>query len=107
MYWVGFNQVGLPVVKRQRDGHSTYSTKKRLELMIQAITSFSGKPLEYLFYTGLIITFGSVLTITFFLIKKIIYGDAIQLGYTSLVTINILILGILSLAFIGFRGLSF
>ena len=104
MYWVGFNQVGLPVVKRQRDGDSTYSTKKRLELMIQAITSFSGKPLEYLFYTGLIITFGSVLTITFFLIKKIIYGDAIQLGYTSLVTINILILGILS-TFLGLIGI--
>lgn len=104
MYWVGFNQVGIPVVKRKRDGDSTYSTKKRIELMIQAITSFSGKPLEYLFYTGLLITFGSVLSIIFLLARKIIYGEAVQLGYTSLVTVNVLILGIIS-TFLGLIGI--
>jgi putative glycosyltransferase len=104
MYWAGYKQIGLPVTKKVRDGVSTYSTKKRLGLMIQAITSFSGKPLEYLFYTGLLITFGSILAIIFLLFKKIIFGDTIQLGWTSLVVVNILILGIIS-TFLGLIGI--
>jgi putative glycosyltransferase len=104
MYWVGFNQKGLPVDKKLRQGKSTYSTRKRMELMIQAVTSFSGKPLEYLFYTGILITIGSVLAIFYFMIIKVIYGDTIQLGWTSLITLNVLILGILS-TFLGLIGI--
>lgn len=104
MHWTGYNQIGLPVAKSIRDGESTYSTRKRLELMIQAVTSFSGKPLEYLFYSGLLITFGSMLSIIYLIAKKIIWGDAIQLGWTSLVFINILILGIIS-TFLGLIGM--
>ncbi|MGC4041444.1 MAG: glycosyltransferase family 2 protein [Flavobacterium sp.] len=104
MYWAGYNQKGLPVEKKIREGRSTYSTKKRMELMIQAVTSFSGKPLEYLFYTGILITFGSLLTIIYFGIKKLIYGDTIQLGWTSIVILNILILGIIS-TFLGLIGI--
>jgi putative glycosyltransferase len=104
MYWTGYNQKGLIVKKGIRDGKSTYTTKKRMELMIQAITSFSGKPLEYLFYTGLLITFGSILGIIYILAKKVIFGDTIQLGWTSLVAINILNLGIIS-TFLGLIGM--
>ncbi|MGV3697919.1 glycosyltransferase family 2 protein [Flavobacterium sp.] len=104
MYWAGYGQKGLPVEKKLREGQSTYSTKKRMELMIQAVTSFSGKPLEYLFYTGILITIGSLFTIVYFGIKKIIYGDTIQLGWTSIVILNILILGIIS-TFLGLIGI--
>ncbi len=104
MYWTGFNQKGLEVTKQLRKGQSTYNMKKRFGLMLQAITSFSGKPLEYLFYTGLILTSGSIFTIIYFLIMKIIYGNQIQLGWTSLVVINILILGIVS-TFLGLIGI--
>lgn len=104
MYWAGYKQKGLPVEKRVREGRSTYSTKKRMQLMIQAVTSFSGKPLEYLFYIGILITFGSLLTIVYFGIQKILYGDSIQLGWTSIVMLNILILGIIS-TFLGLIGI--
>ena len=104
MYWVGFNQLGLSVAKKQRQGASTYSTRKRMELMIQAITSFSGKPLEYLFYTGIFITIGSLLAIGYFIIKKVLYGATVQLGWTSLITLNVLILGIIS-TFLGLIGI--
>lgn len=104
MYWVGFNQKGIPVKKKMRKGQSTYSTKKRLELMVQAITSFSGKPLEYLFYFGLFTTFGSIIAIIYFIIKKIIYSDTVQLGWTSVVVTNVLILGIIS-TFLGMIGI--
>ncbi len=103
-YWAGFDQVGIPVEKGVREGQSTYSTKKRLELMIQAVTSFSGKPLEYLFYTGLLITFGSLVSILYFVVQKIIYGEALQLGWTSVIVLNVLILGIIS-TFLGLIGI--
>ena len=104
MYWTGYNQLGIPATKGTREGQSTYSTRKRIELMIQAVTSFSGKPLEYLFYTGLLITFGSLLAIVYLIAKKIILGDELQLGWTSLVVLNILILGIIS-TFLGLIGI--
>jgi putative glycosyltransferase len=104
MYWVGFNQKGLPIKKGQRKGASTYSLKRRAELMLQAITSFSGKPLVWLFYFGLTISILSVLFIAYLILKKIIYQDDVQLGWTSIVAINVLILGVIS-TFLGIIGI--
>lgn len=104
MYWTGYNQIGIPVIKGLREGESTYNTRKRLELMIQAITSFSGKPLEFLFYSGLFITLASSIFITFLVIVKLFLGNTIQLGWTSLIALNVLILGIVS-TFLGLIGI--
>ena len=104
MYWVGFNQKGIPVKKGQRDGASTYSIKRRAELMLQAITSFSGKPLEWLFYIGISISFFSFLFLIYLATQKIIHQDEVQLGWTSIVAINVLILGIIS-TFLGLIGI--
>ena len=104
MYWVGFNQKGIPVKKGQRDGASTYSIKRRAELMLQAITSFSGKPLEWLFYIGISISFFSFLFLIYLATQKIIHQDEVQLGWTSIVAINVLILGIIS-TFLGIIGI--
>lgn len=104
MYWTGYYQIGIPVKKGLREGESTYNTKKRLELMIQAITSFSGKPLEYLFYSGLFITLASSIFITILVILKLFLGNTIQLGWTSLIALNVLILGIVS-TFLGLIGI--
>ncbi len=104
MYWVGFNQKGLPIKKGQRKGASTYSLKRRAELMLQAITSFSGKPLEWLFYFGFIVSFLSVLFIVYLGVKKFLYQDEVQLGWTSIIAINVLILGVIS-TFLGIIGI--
>jgi putative glycosyltransferase len=104
MYWVGFNQKGIPVTKGQRAQPSTYSFKKRAQLMLQAITSFSGKPLEWLFYFGITISFFSFAFLVFIAVEKIIHQDEIQLGWTSIVAINVLILGIIS-TFLGIIGI--
>jgi putative glycosyltransferase len=103
-HWVGYRQVGIPVLKKLREGKSTYTTRKRIDLMVQAVTSFSGKPLEYLFYSGLFITFFSVLFIIILLILKFVNGNTIQLGWTSIVMINVLILGIIT-TFLGLMGI--
>lgn len=104
MYWVGFNQKGIPVKKGLREGASTYTVKKRLQLMLHAVTSFSGKPLEWLFYFGLSITCTSIIFLLYLLFQKIVHQDEVQLGWTSIVAINILILGIIS-TFLGIIGI--
>jgi putative glycosyltransferase len=104
MHWVGFNQKGIAVKKALREGKSTYSLKKRAELMLHAVTSFSGKPLEWLFYVGLTISFFSIAFIFFLVGTKMVYKDSVQLGWTSIIAINILILGIIT-TFLGIIGL--
>lgn len=104
MYWIGFNQKGIPVKKGKREGASTYSIKKRFQLMLQAVTSFSGKPLEWLFYFGLSISFCSVLFLIYLALKKMIHQDDVQLGWTSIVAINVMILGVIS-TFLGLIGI--
>lgn len=104
MHWVGFEQKGISIKKRQRQGQSTYSFRKRAELMIQAITSFSGKPLVYLFYFGILTSIFSVGFIVYLIVRKLIYMDAVQIGWTSLVAVSILILGMLS-TFLGIIGI--
>ncbi|MFK7058785.1 glycosyltransferase family 2 protein [Flavobacterium oreochromis] len=104
MYWIGFNQKAIEVKKGVRQGASTYTLKKRLELMLQAITSFSGKPLEWLFYFGLLISFSSFIFIIYLVIEKIIYQDKIQLGWTSIIAINVFVLGVIA-TFLGVIGI--
>lgn len=104
MYWVGFNQKGIAIEKGQREGASTYSIKKRADLMLQAVTSFSGKPLVYLFYFGLTISFFSIIFILYLIIKKLVLMDEIQIGWTSTIAVSVLILGIIS-TFLGVIGI--
>lgn len=104
IHWVGLSKKELEVKKGLREGKSTYTFKKRLQLMIQALTSFSGKPLELLFYIGLLITFGSIIFLFFLLIRKLAMGDSVSIGWTSMVGINVLSLGLIS-TFLGLIGL--
>lgn len=104
MHWVGFNQVGIPVKKGVRKGNSTYSLSKRVDLMVDAITSFTSKPLVYMFKFGIIISILSLSSFFCMIFYKLKYGNQIQLGWASLMSVNLLVLGILS-TFIGFLGI--
>jgi len=104
MYWVGFNQKGVAIEKSQREGKSTYTVRKRLSLLVNAVTSFSGKPLTWLFRFGITISVFSFLSGLILVSVKLYYGDQIQVGWTSLLVVNILILGIVS-TFLGVMGI--
>lgn len=104
IHWVGLNKKGIAVKKRLRVGESTYTFRKRFQLMIQAVTSFSGRPLEFLFYIGMLVTILSMLYLIYLLISKLILGDAISIGWTSLLGVNLLSLGVISM-FLGLIGL--
>jgi len=84
MYWSGFNQKGVAITKNLRTGKSSYTLRKRVTLLIEAISSFSAYPLKLLFKTGILLTFLSFCYGFFLVIRKILKPEIILPGYTSL-----------------------
>ncbi len=103
MYWVGFHQVGVELDKNSRK-QSTYSLVKRMDLMVQAISSFSAKPLFFLFYLGLLISLISLSYMGYLFISKVLYPDQILSGFTTLAAILLFSTGIVVLS-LGILGL--
>jgi putative glycosyltransferase len=103
MSWTGFSQIGLPVVKKQREGQSSYTLLKRIGLMVNAVSSFSSQPLVWLFNAGAAITLLSFGYVAYLIIRKLFFGDAL-LGFTSMMGFMAISLGILTTA-IGLVGI--
>ena len=97
MSWAGFVQIGLPVAKSQRHGSSTYTLARRLQLMVTAVSSFSSKPLTWLFNAGVVITAASFAYVIYLLFRKLMFDDAL-IGFTSLMGLMSLSLGIITTA---------
>jgi putative glycosyltransferase len=103
MSWTGFTQLGMPVPKSQRAGASTYTLLKRFQLMVNAVSSFSSKPLVWLFNIGLVITLASFSYAGYLVFRKLVFGDAL-LGFTSVMALNAMSLGILTTS-VGLVGI--
>jgi putative glycosyltransferase len=95
MTWTGFVQIGMPVSKVQREGRSSYTLLRRAQLMVNAVSSFSAKPLLWMFNGGVVITLLSVAYIGYLVVRKVVFDDAL-LGFTSLMGMLALILGIVT-----------
>jgi len=102
--WVdnGFKQVGIETIKGH-NGNSNYTLRKRFSLAVNAITSFSSKPLEYIFVFGAMVSFFSILASSFFVYQKLIHNSAPQ-GYSSLI-VAIFLMGGLTIFSIGLVGI--
>jgi putative glycosyltransferase len=101
--WVitGFEQKPLPVQKEFK-GLSTYNLRRKASIIVNAITSFSNKPLVYIFYAGCIISFFSIPSLLYIVIRKLFFGNFMA-GWPSLIA-SIWFLGgiiILSLGVVG------
>lgn len=94
MYWTGFRQIGLTIEKKRREGRSSYSLRRRVSLLAEAVTSFSTVPLKLVLGIGLFTTLCAVVWAAILLVRRLIDPQAVQLGYTSLM-----------LAIIGMSGL--
>lgn len=103
MSWTGFRQIGVPVAKRQRDGQSTYSLAKRVQLMVNAVSSFSARPLTWMFYAGVSLTLLSFCYVFYLVARKLLFGDAL-LGFTSIMAMLALTMGVLTTG-IGLLGI--
>jgi putative glycosyltransferase len=98
----GFKQKEIEV-KKGSQSETTYTLKRKLELFLNSITSFSSKPLIYIFYIGLITTFFSTAFILKLLIDKLFFGLAFE-GWTSLI-VSVWFFGGLIILLLGIIGI--
>lgn len=97
----GFSQHYL-ASEKVFDGSSSYTLGRKFTMAVDAITSFSTRPLMLIFYTGCTFSVGSVLVVIYLTINKFVYGGVFQ-GWSSLVAIMFFIGGIVifSLGVVG------
>jgi putative glycosyltransferase len=103
MSWTGFDQLGLPLAKKLREGRSTYTLTRRISLMVNAVSAFSAQPLVWLFHTGVTITLLSFAYVLYLLLRKLAFDDTFM-GFTSIMGLLALSLGIMTTA-IGVVGI--
>jgi putative glycosyltransferase len=103
--WVttGFAQVGLPVQKRSRSTAPTYGLGDRIAVMINAITSFSNKPLVYVFYLGMLVM-GGAITAGLVLVWHVMFRGVAVAGWPSLI-VSVWFLGGLTIFCLGVIGM--
>jgi len=98
----GFNQVGIPVTKKDK-GTSTYTFLKKVKLSIEIITSLSHRPLYLIFFIGLAWLFISGGHVIAILINKWIYGAQIE-GWASIMA-SIWLIGGVVIFLLGVIGI--
>src|SRR5438105_13466193 len=98
----GFYQVSLPVEKHRKDS-STYDLRRKVSQFVNAVTSFSNKPLVMIFYLGCAILLLSAIAALVLVIRKVFFG-ALLLGWPSLI-ISIWLLGGLTIFRLGVIGI--
>ena len=98
----GFDQKSH-MVKKLSHSTTTYSTRRKLSMMVNAITSFSNAPLVMIFNFGVIVSSAASLYILYLLFNWAFLARPLS-GWTSLMG-SIWLLGGLIISFIGVIGL--
>lgn len=99
---VGYDQRALAVHKGAKPS-TTYSLKRRVSLLVNAITSFSDKPLLIVFYLGLTISV-LALAASLYLILGRVFFQVYMSGWPSLI-VSVWLLSGLIIASIGVVGI--
>jgi len=82
--WVGFKTTHINVARSKRyAGRSKYNFMKRFALAINAITSFSERPLILIFQLGMIVFVISIFMFAYTVFRKLYFGIPIM-GWASL-----------------------
>ncbi len=102
--WIitGFRQV-KSVVKKHASSPTTYTLGRKLDHLINAVTSFSSLPLIFTFYTGLLISFSAVLYITYSVLLRLLQ-PTVPVGFTALIA-SIWFFSGLIVFFLGVQGI--
>lgn len=79
----GFAQVPL-VVHKSSKGKTTYTLGRRIAASVNAVTSFSAKPLIYVFYLGCFILLASAIAAGTLIVRRLFFGLMFP-GWPSLI----------------------
>ena len=102
--WVltGFRQVPIAVTKHSRS-KTTYSLGRKFAVLVNSITSFSSRPLVFIFYLGVAIGALAAVAALYLVIRRIFFGILLP-GWPSLI-VSVWLLGGLILACLGIIGI--
>jgi putative glycosyltransferase len=98
----GFKQRPLTIDKLSR-GTTTYNLARKVNAFVNAVTSFSTIPLVFIFYLGVLISFGSGAIGVWLLARRFLFGHVLE-GWVS-VMVSIWFLGGLTLFALGVIGI--
>jgi putative glycosyltransferase len=98
----GFKQVPVAVRKLSKD-ETTYTLDRRIAAFVNAVTSFSAKPLVYVFYLGCIILVASALAALTLIIRRLFFGVLFP-GWPSLI-VTVCFFGGLTVFCLGLIGI--
>jgi putative glycosyltransferase len=98
----GFEQVAVPVTKHHKRT-TTYNFARRVSNFVEAITSFSDKPLVYIFYLGCAIVAGAGAAAAYLVVRRAFFGELLQ-GWASLI-VSVWLLGGLTIFCLGVIGI--
>jgi len=89
----GFRQVPV-MMRKESKGISSYTLRKKLEMLLNAITAFSSMPLRMIFYLGVFTTLGSLGLTALLVARKIILQEVVS-GWTSLIVVVLFMSGVI------------
>jgi putative glycosyltransferase len=98
----GFQQLPLTVTKHSKKT-STYGLGRKIAHLVNAITSFSNKPLVLIFYLGCVIVLVSSIAAIDLIVRKLLFGTLLE-GWASLI-VSIWLLGGLTIFCLGVIGI--
>jgi putative glycosyltransferase len=98
----GFKQVPF-VVNKHSKGESTYNFFRKLSIATNSITSFSNKPLIFIFYLGTLISLISAIAVIILIIRRVFFNVLLS-GWPSLI-VSIWFLGGLTIFSLGVIGI--
>lgn len=95
--WIGFRQTSVEYVREERfAGETKYPLKKMIGFALDAITSFSYKPLKIATYLGFFLSLGSFVYLLIILYQRLFTSTTVE-GWTTIVGLNLLFNGIILL----------
>lgn len=97
----GFKQTPIAVQKHHR-GATTYNVRRKISLAVNSVTSFSNKPLVFIFYLGCLIFFLSSMAAIWLVVRRVFFGVLLE-GWPSLI-VSIWMLGGLTIFCLGIIG---
>ncbi len=103
IYWLGYQPVMLPYVRRQRrKGKSRWTLAKKVKLFVDTFVAFSFFPIRMLSLVGLLVAMGSFLYGAFVLFYWLLYGIEVK-GWVPIVVVLSFTAG-LQMAMLGVLG---
>ena len=98
----GFKQVPMEVTKLSK-GSTTYTLGRKVGNLVNAVTSFSNKPLVWVFYLGSLISVVAGIAALVLIIRRLFFGFLLS-GWPSLI-VSIWLLGGVTIFCLGIIGI--